>query len=156
MLGVPPAHPAVSRSTVSIVGPCIVHAGREPRTGRRKYFRRCWSTPTTLVDHMVAFSMGGLRSIAAGCVVRRVHDDEPTRLFTMSRCMGTEDRPSLCSAADRDADPIERKIHILREGIERLTAFVISSFSRDSSYVRPVYWHGPPVMVHILFEQAVA
>lgn len=65
LLGVPPAHPAVSRSTVSIVGPCIFLLVANP-DWQKKIFPTLLVDTDELVEHMVAFSVGGLRSIAAG------------------------------------------------------------------------------------------
>jgi len=65
MLGVPTTHPAVSRSTVSIVGPCIFLLVANP-DWQKKIFPTLLTDTDELVDHMVAFAVGGLQSIAAG------------------------------------------------------------------------------------------
>jgi AcrR family transcriptional regulator len=64
MLGVPATHPAVSRSTVSIVGPCIFLLVANPEW-QKKIFPTLLTNTDELVEHMVAFAVGGLRSIAA-------------------------------------------------------------------------------------------
>jgi AcrR family transcriptional regulator len=64
MLGVPATHPAVSRSTVSIVGPCIFLLVANPEW-QKKIFPTLLTDTDELVEHMVAFAVGGLRSIAA-------------------------------------------------------------------------------------------
>ena len=63
ILGVPPTHPAVSRSTVSIVSPCMFLLVVSPEW-QKKVFPALLAEPDELVDHMVAFTLGGLRSIA--------------------------------------------------------------------------------------------
>lgn len=65
MLGVPPSHPAVSRSTVSIVGPCVFLLVANP-DWLKKIFPALLADTDALVDHMVEFAVGGLRSVAAG------------------------------------------------------------------------------------------
>lgn len=64
ILGVPPTHPAVSRSTVSIIGPCIFLLVANP-DWQKKIFPTLLIDTDALVDHMVAFALAGLRSIAA-------------------------------------------------------------------------------------------
>lgn len=64
ILGVPPTHPAVSRSTVSIVGPCMFLLIASP-DWQKKIFPALLVETETLIDHMVAFALGGLQSIAA-------------------------------------------------------------------------------------------
>ncbi|HEY0942036.1 MAG TPA: CerR family C-terminal domain-containing protein [Steroidobacter sp.] len=65
ILGVPATHPAVARSTVNIVSPCVfllvVSSERQ-----KKVFPALHADPDELVDHMVAFTLGGLRSVAEG------------------------------------------------------------------------------------------
>lgn len=63
ILGVPPTHPAVSRSAVSIVGPCIFLLVANP-DWQKKIFPTLLANTDELVEHMVAFAVGGLRSIA--------------------------------------------------------------------------------------------
>ena len=63
ILGVPATHPAVSRATVSIVGPCIFMLIASP-DWQKKIFPTLLVDTEALVDHMVAFALGGLRSIA--------------------------------------------------------------------------------------------
>jgi TetR/AcrR family transcriptional regulator, regulator of cefoperazone and chloramphenicol sensitivity len=64
ILGVPPTHPAVSRSTVSIMGPCMFLLIANPEW-QKKIFPALLIDTDALVDHMVAFALGGLQSIAA-------------------------------------------------------------------------------------------
>ena len=64
ILGVPPTHPAVSRSTVSIMGPCMFLLIANP-DWQKKIFPALLVDIDSLVDHMVAFALGGLQSIAA-------------------------------------------------------------------------------------------
>lgn len=64
ILGVPPTHPAVSRSTVSIVGPCLFMLIASP-DWQKKIFPALLVDTDSLIDHMVAFALGGLQSIAA-------------------------------------------------------------------------------------------
>lgn len=64
ILGVPPTHPAVSRSTVSIMGPCVFLLIANP-DWQKKIFPTLLIDTDALVEHMVAFSLGGLQSIAA-------------------------------------------------------------------------------------------
>lgn len=65
ILGVPPTHPAVGRSTVSIVGPCMFLLVTSQEL-QKKVFPGLLAEPEELVDHMVAFTLGGLRAIADG------------------------------------------------------------------------------------------
>jgi AcrR family transcriptional regulator len=65
ILGVPATHPAVSRSTVNIIGPCLFLLIANP-DWQKKIFPALLSDPDALVDHMVAFALAGLQSIAAG------------------------------------------------------------------------------------------
>lgn len=64
ILGVPPTHPAVSRSVVSIIGPCIFLLISNP-DWQKKIFPALLIDTDALVDHMVAFALAGLQSIAA-------------------------------------------------------------------------------------------
>lgn len=64
ILGVPATHPAVSRSTVSIMGPCLILLIANP-DWQKKIFPSLLTDPDTLVDHMVAFALGGLQAIAS-------------------------------------------------------------------------------------------
>jgi len=64
ILGLPATHPAVSRSTVSIVGPCLFMLIASP-DWQKKIFPALLVDTDALVDHMVAFALGGLQSIAA-------------------------------------------------------------------------------------------
>jgi AcrR family transcriptional regulator len=64
ILGVPATHPAVSRSTVSIVGPCLFLLITNP-DWQKKIFPTLLTDADALVDHMVAFALGGLQAIAA-------------------------------------------------------------------------------------------
>lgn len=64
VLGVPPAHPAVSRCMVSIIGPCGFLLLTDPQW-QKQVFPSFTVDPQTLVDHMVAFAMAGLKSVAA-------------------------------------------------------------------------------------------
>jgi hypothetical protein len=63
ILGVPPTHPAVSRSTVSIVGPCLFMLIASP-DWQKKIFPTLLVDTDALIEHMVAFALGGLQSIA--------------------------------------------------------------------------------------------
>jgi hypothetical protein len=63
ILGVPPTHPAVSRSTVSIIGPCLFLLITNP-DWQKKIFPALLIDTDALVDHMVAFALGGLQAIA--------------------------------------------------------------------------------------------
>jgi len=63
ILGVPATHPAVSRSTVSIVGPCLFMLIASP-DWQKKIFPALLIDADALVDHMVAFALGGLQGIA--------------------------------------------------------------------------------------------
>lgn len=65
ILGVAPTHPAVSRSTVSIVGPCLFLLIANP-DWQKKIFPALLTDTDALVEHMVAFALGGLQSVAAG------------------------------------------------------------------------------------------
>jgi AcrR family transcriptional regulator len=65
ILDVPPSHPAVSRCTVSIVGPCVFLLVVSPEW-QKKLFPGLLADPEELVEHMVAFTLGGLRAIAEG------------------------------------------------------------------------------------------
>ncbi len=71
ILGVPPTHPAVSRSTVSIVGPCIFLLVANP-DWQKKIFPTLLTDTEALVDRMVTFALSGLRAVAAVCARRRV------------------------------------------------------------------------------------
>jgi AcrR family transcriptional regulator len=64
ILGVPPTHPAVSRSTVSIVGPCMFLLIASP-DWQKKIFPTLLLDTEQLVDHMVTFAVAGLKAIAA-------------------------------------------------------------------------------------------
>jgi AcrR family transcriptional regulator len=64
ILGVPATHPAVSRSTVSIIGPCLFLLIANP-DWQKKIFPSLLTDTDTLVDHMVAFALGGLQAIAS-------------------------------------------------------------------------------------------
>lgn len=64
VLGVPANHPAVSRCLVSIIGPCgfllITSADFQ-----KQVLPTLMNDPQTLVDHMVTFALGGLKTVAA-------------------------------------------------------------------------------------------
>jgi AcrR family transcriptional regulator len=64
ILGVPASHAAVSRSTVSIIGPCLFLLIANP-DWQKKIFPTLLTDRDALVDHMVTFALGGLQSIAA-------------------------------------------------------------------------------------------
>lgn len=64
VLDVPPTHPAVSRCMISIIGPCAFLLLTDPRW-QQQIFPSFTVDPQTLVDHMVAFAMAGLKSVAA-------------------------------------------------------------------------------------------
>ncbi len=63
VLDVPPSHPAVSRCMVSIIGPCAFLLLTDP-AWQKRIFPSLTVDATTLVDHMVAFAMAGLKSVA--------------------------------------------------------------------------------------------
>lgn len=65
ILSVSPTHPAVSRSIVSIMGPCLLLLIANSRW-QKKIFPTLLADPEALVDHLVGFADGGLRAIAAG------------------------------------------------------------------------------------------
>lgn len=64
ILGVPPSHPAVGRSLVNIMGPCMFLLIADPNW-QRKIFPNLMTDTDALVDHMVAYAIGGLQAIAA-------------------------------------------------------------------------------------------
>lgn len=64
VLGVPASHPAVSRCTVSIIGPCGFLLITDPQW-QKQVFPSMNVDPQTLVDHMVTFALGGLNAVAA-------------------------------------------------------------------------------------------
>jgi AcrR family transcriptional regulator len=64
ILGVPATHPAVSRSTVNIIGPCLFLLIANP-DWQKKIFPALLTDTQALVDHMVAFALGGLQAVAA-------------------------------------------------------------------------------------------
>lgn len=63
VLGVSANHPAVSRCMVSIIGPCGFLLLTDP-AWQKQVFPALTVDPQTLVDHMVAFAMGGLNAVA--------------------------------------------------------------------------------------------
>lgn len=64
ILGVPATHPAVSRSLVNIIGPCLFLLIVNP-DWQKKIFPTLLTDTEALVDHMVTYALGGLQSIAA-------------------------------------------------------------------------------------------
>ena len=64
ILGVPATHPAVSRSVVNIMGPCLFLLIANP-AWQKRVFPTLLTDPEALVDHMVTYALGGLQSIAA-------------------------------------------------------------------------------------------
>jgi AcrR family transcriptional regulator len=62
ILGVPATHPAVSRATVSIIGPCLFLLIASPEW-QKKIFPALLVDPDAMIEHMVAFALGGLQSI---------------------------------------------------------------------------------------------
>jgi TetR/AcrR family transcriptional regulator, regulator of cefoperazone and chloramphenicol sensitivity len=64
ILGVPPTHPAVARSLANIMGPCVFLLIVDPNW-QKKIFPTLMSDIDALVEHMVAFAIGGLQAIAA-------------------------------------------------------------------------------------------
>lgn len=64
ILGVPPTHPAVSRCLVSIIGPCGFLLITNP-DWQKQMFPTLVVDTDSLVDHMVAFTLGGLSAVAA-------------------------------------------------------------------------------------------
>jgi AcrR family transcriptional regulator len=64
ILGVPATHPAVSRSMVNIMGPCLFLLITNPEWQKR-IFPTLLVDTDALVDHMVAYALGGLQAIAA-------------------------------------------------------------------------------------------
>lgn len=65
ILGVPPTHPAVGRSIVSIIGPCMFLLIVNP-DWQKKIFPTLLSDTEELVEHLVTFAVTGLQAIAAG------------------------------------------------------------------------------------------
>lgn len=64
MLGLPANHPAVSRSIVNIIGPCVMMLIVSPEV-LRKVFPSLAPDADSLVDHLVTFALGGLKAVAA-------------------------------------------------------------------------------------------
>jgi AcrR family transcriptional regulator len=64
ILGVPATHPAVSRSLVNFIGPCLFLLIVNP-DWQKKIFPTLLTDTEALVDHMVTYALGGLQSIAA-------------------------------------------------------------------------------------------
>lgn len=64
LLGVPATQPAVSRCLVSIIGPCGFLLITNPDWQKRMFPALAVDTDG-LIDHMVAFTFGGLNAIAA-------------------------------------------------------------------------------------------
>jgi AcrR family transcriptional regulator len=64
ILGVPATHPAVSRSLVNIMGPCLMLLITDP-DWQKRIFPTLLTDTEALVDHMVTYALGGLQSIAA-------------------------------------------------------------------------------------------
>jgi AcrR family transcriptional regulator len=63
-LGVPANHPAVSRCMLSIIGPCGFLLITNPDL-QKQVFPSLSLDPQTLVEHMVTFALGGLKTVAA-------------------------------------------------------------------------------------------
>jgi AcrR family transcriptional regulator len=63
ILGVPPTHPAVSRSVVNIIGPCLFLLVTNP-DWQKKIFPTLLIDTEALVEHMVTYALGGLQAIA--------------------------------------------------------------------------------------------
>ena len=72
ILGVPATHPAVSRSIVNIIGPCLFLLIVNPEW-QKKIFPTLLTDTEALVDHMVTYALGGLQSIAASLRSSRDH-----------------------------------------------------------------------------------
>lgn len=64
ILGVPATHPAVSRSMVNIIGPCLFLLIVNP-DWQKRIFPTLLVDTEALVDHMVSFALAGLHAIAA-------------------------------------------------------------------------------------------
>jgi AcrR family transcriptional regulator len=64
MLGLPVNHPAVSRSIVSIIGPCVMMLIVSPDV-LRKVFPSLTLDADSLVDHLVTFALAGLKAVGA-------------------------------------------------------------------------------------------
>lgn len=64
LLGVPADHPAVSRTVVSLIGPCVMLLIVSPEV-LRKVFPALDLEPQSLVEHMVTFALGGMKAIGA-------------------------------------------------------------------------------------------
>lgn len=64
ILGVPATHPAVGRSLVNVIGPCLFLLIVNP-DWQKKIFPTLLTDTEALVDHMVTYALGGLQSIAA-------------------------------------------------------------------------------------------
>jgi len=64
MLGLPPTHPAVSRTVVSLIGPCVMLL-MVNRDVLGKVLPSLDMTPQALVDHLVTFALAGMKAVAA-------------------------------------------------------------------------------------------
>lgn len=64
MLGLPATHPAVSRTVVSLIGPCVMLL-MVNRDVLGKVLPSLDMTPQALVDHLVTFALAGMKAVAA-------------------------------------------------------------------------------------------
>ena len=64
MLGLPPTHPAVSRSIVSLMGPCVMLLMVSEEV-IAKVLPSLTLDADALTDHLVTFALGGIKAIAA-------------------------------------------------------------------------------------------
>jgi AcrR family transcriptional regulator len=63
IMTLPPDHPAVSRSVVSIVGPCLFLLITQ-RALQEKLAPNLKPDPDALTDHLVCFALGGMQAVA--------------------------------------------------------------------------------------------
>jgi hypothetical protein len=64
MLGLPPAHPAVSRTVVSLIGPCVMLL-MVNREVLGKVLPSLDMSPQALVEHLVTFALAGMKAVAS-------------------------------------------------------------------------------------------
>lgn len=63
MLGLPPTHPAVSRTVISLMGPCVMLL-MVNRDVLGKVLPSLDLAPQALVEHLVTFAVGGVKAVA--------------------------------------------------------------------------------------------
>ena len=64
MLGLAPSHPAVSRCVISLMGPCVMLLMVEEQV-IGKVLPSMRLEPASMVEHLVAFALGGIKAVAA-------------------------------------------------------------------------------------------